>query len=199
MLRRCSRLLSAGMTLVELLVGVAIVGVLLAVATPSLTNMMERRRVVATAGEVASFFAQARSESAIQEGYRVHLHMEPVPASVGAFSCLRLSTAAVTDVCGCDRPASQLCAIGQGRLLREYVLPHASSVRFAVDETVARWGWSDYLVTFTRGAYPTDVSDIRIVVKGIKSNALLHVEFNNAGRVRTCSPDGSIGGFPACS
>lgn len=198
MARRSFCVAESGFTLVEMMAGVAIVGILLAVATPSLTAMLERQRVVATAGEVASFFAHARSESAIQS-YQVSLHMEPVPAAVGAFSCLRLSTTWHADTCRCDRPANKVCSLGQGRLLREYLLPHDSSVRFEVDRTVAKWGWIDYIVTFERGAYVTDVSDIRIIVKGVKTGARLHVEYNHAGRVRTCSPDGSIGGFPACS
>lgn len=192
------RLTLAGLTLVEMLVAVAIAGILLAVATPSLTNMMERRRVVAVAGEVASLFSQARSESALQTN-PIRLHMQPVPERVGAFSCLRMSTAEVGDTCRCDRAISKVCSIGSSALVREYLLPHSSSVRFSVDESVAQWGWVNYIVTIERGVYKTDVSNLRIVVKGVKSNAVLHVEYNHAGRVRTCSPDGSIGGFPACN
>lgn len=184
----------SGVTLVEMLIGVAVLGVLLAVAVPSLTAMMERRRVVAAAGEIASFFAQARTESAITD-YKVSLHMEPVTES--DHSCLRLSTHDDVDTCTCRREGSNLCSSGEARLLREFLLPRSSSVSFDVDPLV-KWGFDKYVVTFKRGTYPTDVKGLRIIVKGAKTNAKLHVEFNTAGRVRTCSPDGSIGGFPAC-
>lgn len=186
-----------GVTLVEMLIGVAIVGVLLAVAVPSLTAMLERRRVVAAAGEIASFFAQARTESAMTDD-KVLLHMEPVPAAVGDFSCLRLSAPGRggIDTCTCSRRSSDVCSVGKAKLLREFILPRSSSVRF--DATATGWGFDDYVVTFLRGLYTTDVKNLKIVVTGRKTNAQLRVEYNNAGRVRTCSPDGSIGGFPAC-
>ncbi|MFG6461160.1 Tfp pilus assembly protein FimT/FimU [Roseateles sp. DXS20W] len=185
----------SGVTLVEMLIGVAVLGVLLAVAVPSLTGMMERRRVVATAGEIASFFAQGRSESAVTDN-KVSLHMERVPAAVGEFSCLRLTTHRFVDTCTCNRRANDVCSVGDAKILREFILPRSSSVRF--EATATGWGFDHYAVTFQRGTYPTDVKNLMIVVTGIKTNAQLRVEYNNAGRVRTCSPDGSIGGFPAC-
>lgn len=186
----------SGVTLVEMLIGVAVLGVLLAVAVPSLTAMMERRRVVAAAGEIASFFAQARTESATTDE-KVSLHMEPVTSSVGEHSCLRLSTFDSIDSCTCSSAQSELCGFGGARLLREFILPRSSSVRFDVDPST-KWGLDKYVVTFLRGAYLTDVKGLKIIVKGTKTNAQLRVEYNHAGRVRTCSPDGSIGGFPAC-
>lgn len=194
MLRSTLNKRRAGLTLVEMLIGVAIVGILLAVAVPSLTAMLERRRVVAAAGEIASFFAQARTESAMIDD-KVTLHMEPVPATVGDFSCLRLSTSRAVDTCTCSRRSSDVCGVGKSKLLREFILPRSSSVSF---EASANWGFENNVVTFLRGLYTTDVKNLRIVVTGAKTNAQLRVEYNNAGRVRTCSPDGSMGGFPAC-
>jgi type IV fimbrial biogenesis protein FimT len=187
---------NVGVTLIEMLIGVAVVGVVLSVAVPSLTSLIERRRVVAAAGEIASFFAQARAESAVTAD-KISLHLEPVPANVGDFSCIRMSSHAQTDVCTCNRVASKLCSIGDGRLLREYLLPRSTSVRFDVNEN-AKWGFDNHTITFLRGAFPTEVSDVFVRVKGSRTGALLHVEFNHAGRVRTCTPDGSIGGFPSC-
>jgi type IV fimbrial biogenesis protein FimT len=188
---------SAGVTLIEMLIGVAVVGVVLAVAIPSLTSLIERRRVVAAAGEIASFFAQARAESAVTAD-KISLHLEPVPADVGDFSCIRMSSHATADTCRCNRAATKLCSVGYGRLLREYLLPRSSSVRFDVNEN-ATWGPVDnHMVTFSRGAFPTEVSNVFVRVKGERTGALLHVDFNHAGRVRICTPDGSIGGFPSC-
>ena len=186
----------SGVTLVEMLIGVAVVGVVLAVAIPSLTGLIERRRVVAAAGEIASFFAQASAESAVTKA-KISLHLEPVPTAVGDFSCIRMSSHSQFDFCTCDRVATKLCSFGYGRLLREYLLPRSTSVRFDVNEA-ALWGFDKYMVTFDRGTFQTDVSDVFVKVTGVRTGALLHVEYNQAGRVRTCSPDGSIGGFPPC-
>lgn len=185
-----------GVTLVEMLIGVAILGVLLAVAVPSLSNMMERRRVVAAAGEISSIFVQARSEATSLDD-RLNIHLQPVPASVGQFSCMRLSTDAVIDVCRCNRPADRVCSVGDGRLLREYLLPTDSSVTFSA---TGEWRPTmPYVVTFMRGKFVTDTNNVQVTVTGTRTQSKLRVDYINSGRVRTCSPDGSMSGFPVCT
>jgi len=186
----------AGVTLVEMLIGVAILGVLLALAVPSLSGLMERRRVVAAAGEIASMFVQARSE-ATSLNYGVNIHLQPVPASVGQFSCMRMSTDAAMDVCRCNRAADRVCSVGAGRLLREYLLPKDSSVTFA-----ATGEWRDttpYTVTFMRGKFFTDTNNVQVTVTGTRTQAKLRVDYINSGRVSICSPDGSMSGYPRCA
>ncbi|MGQ3050734.1 MAG: pilus assembly FimT family protein, partial [Roseateles sp.] len=55
--------INRGVGLIEILVAVAIVGVLLAAATPSLSDFMERRRVFAAAGDLSYLSACANSEA----------------------------------------------------------------------------------------------------------------------------------------
>lgn len=184
---------SAGVTLIEMLVGVAVLGVILAVATPSLSSFMERRRVVAAAGEVANMFAFARSEANVVAD-TLNMHMESVPESVGNFSCIRISTYSNSDTCGCNRALDEVCSIGAGHLLREYVLPR-NSVRF---DASGNWGFSGAVVAFKRDRHFTDVKNVRVTVTGIRTGAKLRVEYNNVGRVRICSPDGNFSGYPTC-
>ncbi|RYE79969.1 MAG: prepilin-type N-terminal cleavage/methylation domain-containing protein [Oxalobacteraceae bacterium] len=183
-----------GVTLVEMLVGVAVLGVLLAAAIPSMSSMIERRRVVAAAGEIANIFSQARSESTSLSN-KVNIHLEPVPAAIGDFSCVRLSTKPdAIDVCRCNRAAARVCSAGTGKLLREYLLPRDSSVTFAA---TGSWGAEQYVVTFSRGGF-SDSDNVQVLVTGTRTQAKLRVDYIRSGRVRTCSPDGSIGGFPVC-
>lgn len=188
-----------GVTLIEMLVGIAIVGIVVAAAAPSLSGMLERRRVIAAAGEIASIFAQARSES-VSLGTKVSLHMEPVPANVGDWSCVRLSTFAFGDTCRCNRPPERLCNVGAARVLREYLLPRDSSVTFTAD---ADWGTTNsYVLTLMKGRFLSDTMDtnnVQVTVVGTRTQAKLRVDYISSGRVRTCSPDGSIGGFPICT
>lgn len=186
-----------GVTLVEMMVGVAVLGIVLAAAIPSLTGMMERRRVIAAAGEIASIFAQGRSEST-SLGKKINIHLEPVPAGVGDFSCVRLSTGDGNDVCRCNRTRARVCSTGSGRLLREYLLPRDSSVTFSA---TGNWGMSPYVVTLMRGRYLSDASDsnnVQVTVVGTRTQAKLRVDYINSGLTRICSPDGSISGYPVC-
>jgi type IV fimbrial biogenesis protein FimT len=182
-----------GVTLVEMLITVAILGVVLAVAVPSFSDMIERRRVIAAAGEIANIFTYARSEANVLAD-KLTIHMEPVPSSVGDYSCIRVSTAKGLDTCQCD--VAKACAMGKGVLLREFVLPRDKSVSFKADGV-----WVPdrlYRVGFLRDTHMTDVQDVQVTVTGARTSAELRVEYNNAGRVRICSPSGTIGGFPVC-
>lgn len=187
-----------GVTLIEMLVGIAVIGILLAAAVPSMSGMLERRRVIAAAGEIASIFAQARSESA-SLGTKINVHLEAVPASVGDHSCVILSTGDGFDTCRCDRPPERVCSLGAGRRLREYLLPRDSSVTFTA---TGDWGSLDHVVTLMKGQYLNDATgdsnNVQVTVVGTRTKAKLRVDYINSGRVRTCSPDGSIGGFPIC-
>ena len=190
-MKRSRQSLRSGVTLVEMLVGVAVLGIIVAAAIPSLSSMMERRRVVAVAGEIASFFAQARAETLVLAN-TVTMHLEPVPSTLSQ-SCIRLTAENGIDTCSCSTAA---CGIGSAKVLREFLLPHSSSVRF---EAVGEWGpVFPYRVPFQRGNYRSDVNNVKITVTGMKTGAALRVEYINTGRVRICSPDGSWKGYAPC-
>jgi len=185
---------SRGVTLVELLVGVAIVGVLMAFAIPSISAMLERRRVAAAATEIASMFAFARSESNVMTDQQVSVHMEPVPASVGAYSCIRVSTGDAGDSCRCN--LKKVCPVG-GTLLREFLVQRDTSVSFEGNDPSAG-GFNAYVAQFRRGTYFTYAQTPQVTVTGNKTGAQLRVEANNVGRVAICSPQGSMSGYPVC-
>lgn len=58
---RCHR--SSGLTLIELLVTISILGILLAIAVPSFTSTMVRYQMDSVASDLAAFAAMARSEA----------------------------------------------------------------------------------------------------------------------------------------
>lgn len=181
-----------GFTLVELMVGVAIAGVLLAIATPSLAGLLERRRIIAVAEEVAGMFNYAKSETN-STGTKLTMNMQNSPD--GRSSCMRLVTASLLDTCRCDVAEADLCQGSSSTLLRELVVPQASGVSFAAS---ASWGPNSHTASFMRNRRFTEVQDLRIDVTGRRTGAKLRVEYTTVGRVRTCSPDGSIGGYPTC-
>lgn len=187
-----AKLNQLGLTLIEILIGVVVIGVILALATPSLTDLMERRRIVAVAGELAGLFSYAKSETNVV-GDDLTLHLEPM--TDGQASCARLVTLTLFDNCGCDKPAAEVCNTAS-KLVREFVLPVSTGVSFEASGT---WGVDPYVVSFARNRRYTEVNNVQVTVTGRRTGAQLRIEYNNVGRVRTCSPGGSIGGFPVCA
>lgn len=185
--------LRRGLTLVEVLVSVAVLGVIVAVASPSLTDMMERRRIVAAAGELAGIVNFAKSE-ANAVGDTLILHLEAMPGDQHS-SCARLVTQSQFDLCRCDTPAGMACTKGSSKLLREFLLPNSTGVSFAANGGMPGMGEQ---VAFERNTLQPTLQDFAITVTGKNTGAKLNVEYNAVGRVRTCSPDSSISGFPKC-
>lgn len=189
-----SHLHRSGLTLVEMLVAVAVLGVLLAVAIPSLVDMMERRRIAAVAGELAGIFNYAKSEANVFVSQdQLTLHLEPMTDMQA--SCARLVTASLFDNCSCGTASADVCS-QTSKMLRELIVPKDTGISF---EAAGDWGAMDSnVVYFSRNAHFNDVSNVRVTVKGQRTGAQLQIQYNSIGRVRTCSPGGTMSGYPAC-
>lgn len=187
-----------GLTLIEILVAVAIVGVVLAVATPSLSDLLERRRVIAAANEVADVIHFARSQPNVTAD-RVTLHFDRDPGNENSdkTSCVAVVTQSGNDKCKCYE--TPVCSNALSVLLRLYQLPNERGVSF--EAGAKSWGTSSKKNTlqFSRSQVVTDGSDIQVTVKGSRSGALLRLEINSLGRVRICSPNDSISGYGKCT
>jgi type IV fimbrial biogenesis protein FimT len=181
-----------GLTLIEILVVLAVVAVVLAVATPSLSGFLERRRVVAAANEVASVIHYARSEpNVIGDGVFLLFGHDPAEK----ISCVAVTTQYRTSTCSCHE--TPVCTGEDATLLRLYQIPNASGTSF--ETTAKSWGtYKKYRLVFSRNQFVTDASDVEVTVKGAKSGAMLRLEINSVGRVRICSPNDSISGYGIC-
>lgn len=184
-----------GLGLIELLIGVTVLGVLMAVAVPSLNNLIERRRVAAVASELSSMFNYAKTESGVI-GDRVLLHLEPDPR--GQMSCAVVSLNGPYDPCRCYNPPAQVCGGFPERSLRLFQLPKSDNVSF--EATASQWNpnTSAYVIGFARNGKPNVVRGLALTVTGRTTNAQLRVEYNDAGRIRVCSPNHSVSGYPTC-
>ena len=182
----------AGLTLVEILVGVAVLGILLAVAAPSMADLMDKRRVIAVAGEISGILAYTKAETNSTNALLV-IHLEP-DSNMSCASVVTLGGG--TDECQCYRSPVDICTGGTAKLLRLFQVPKSDGVKFVASAD----SWSgpvEYTVQFVREQLTTSAGNLRVDVTGRK--AKLRVEVNVAGRVRTCSPDGDISGYAKCA
>lgn len=190
--RRNASTRTSGLSLVELLVAVGVLGVVIAVAVPSMMDLMERRRVAAVAGEIVSIFNYAKAEANVLPD---PLTMNLQPHS--AYSCIRVNTSAAYDSCRCNVDPANACKAGSAVMLREFLLPKTASVSFAASGT-----WTPtkpYTLVFERNRFSADVSNVKVTVTGARTGATLRVDYNAAGRVSLCVPNGSMTGYPACA
>lgn len=188
--------LARGLGLVELMVAVAILGVLAGVAIPSLSDLMERRRVAAIAQELAGILNYARSETNVS-GDAVHVHLETDPE--GKVSCAMVNAqSGVHHRCKCYRQQENMCDGVPVPILRVFQIKNADGVSFEAAATRWRPNPLRNVLTFERGKYFPEISGVNITVTGRRTGAQMRVELNDANRVRTCSPNGSVSGFPTC-
>jgi type IV fimbrial biogenesis protein FimT len=181
-----------GVGLVEILIGILVVGVLVAAAIPSMTGFLERRRVIATANELTGILAYAKAETnVIGTGVTVNLQDDPT----GQMSCAAVGTASMMGFCRCYNAPSQVCS-GGSALLRLFQLPRSNGVRFQASATT--WG-ANQVVTFSRDSHAQLERDVKITVTGQRTGAQLRININDARMVSTCSPNGGIKGYPVCS
>lgn len=189
----CARL-PRGLGLVELLVGVAVLGVLAAVAMPAMSDFLERRRVVAVAGELMSILAYVKSETNNVVTGGLSLHLEDDPNN--QLSCAAVTTQTIGDDCKCYNSPAAICPTS-GKLLRLFQLPRSDSVAF--NATATAWGAVSQVATFNRKTHQQVEQDFRLTVTGLRTGVTLRIDMNEVGRVTICSPVGRLGGYPTCS
>jgi len=184
-----------GLGLVELMVAVAVTGVLMAVAVPWLGDMLERRRVSAVADELGSMFKLAASQANVV-GDRVTLHFEIDPNDTMSCALLISQPVGALDNCKCYRPAAQVCGASPNLVLRLFQLPKSDNVLF--EASADAWGGMAYRLGVARNSPDFKVTNLALTVTGKKTGAKLQVQYNTAGRIRTCTPNSSMSGYPAC-
>ena len=169
-----------GLTLLEIAIVVAITAIVAAAAAPSFTALIDARRLDSAATRLAADIQLARSEAIVRNRpLRLSLF-----TGAGA-SCWIVHSGSAAD-CRCSGDAGAVCD-ASARAIKGVVL--ASNERVSVAGNVASIAFDPLHGTST----PTGT--LRLV--GARGNAVHHV-INVVGRVRSCSPDAAVPGYPAC-
>ncbi|RTL39001.1 MAG: prepilin-type N-terminal cleavage/methylation domain-containing protein [Burkholderiales bacterium] len=181
-----------GITLIELMVAVAVLGVLLAVAAPSLSDLLERRRVAAVADELAGVLTYAKAETNATNS-QLFVRFDPDPNQ--SMSCAAVVTTSGLNRCRCYLSPTSVCPRTSSELLRLFQLPR-DHVRFSASAT--NWAGSPNYIIFEREQMGIQTQGFQLNVVGMRRGYALRVEVNTAGRVKICSPNGDMTGYATC-
>lgn len=183
----------SGLTLIEILVGLGVLAILLAVAVPSMADLLERRRVIAAAEEVAGVLTYAKAETNATSSVLI-TRFDPDPSA--KMSCAAVTTAAgLNSRCRCYYSPADICPNSAAQSLRLFQLP-LDHVKFSAAATT--WAGAANQIRFTREQMGVDTQGFHVDVVGLKKGYALRVDLNTAGRVKICSPAGDMTGFARC-
>jgi type IV fimbrial biogenesis protein FimT len=169
-----------GLTLIELAAVIAITAIVAAVALPDFSALITMRRLQGAAGSLAADLQFARTE-AIARNRSLRLTVR----AHGDASCWIVHTGAAGD-CDCAGAPVVACAPG-ATAIRSVVLPAAD--RVAVAANVGS------IVFDPLHGTSSPTGTLRLVDG--RGRAVHHV-VNVVGRVRSCSPAGTVAGYPFC-
>lgn len=179
-----------GFSVVELMVTLAILAILLVVAVPSFTGLMDQRRLKNQTEAIRDYFRIAKSEATRQSshstastGYKlVSATVNPTaPWLIG----LSNSTTACTDAASCQ--------INQANGAQTYLL--------RADEcsacTLTTGSGATVVMSFSmRGVLRNGANTITVTSPLGRS---LRIDVNAIGRTSICAPSGNVSGYATCS
>jgi type IV fimbrial biogenesis protein FimT len=175
-----------GFTIIEMMVVVAIAGLLAVLAAPSFTALLDRQRVRGAVSNLNVDIQYARSE-AVRKNAAVTVSFSPstTPWCYGIVDG--------TATCDCTTPGSCDLKAVSGDDFRNVAMtltPAVTWLGFTVDPR--QGGVSD----IGGGALPT--TNAIGFSSSTTTAAQVQLQLNALGRIVQCSPGGTLTGFPAC-
>lgn len=191
-----------GFTMVELLVVVAVLGVLLTLAAPSFSEFTKMQRMKSINAQVITDIQYARTE-AVSRNVPVHLRFQPATSTV-EMSCYVLYTTNANPVpprCDCRAAEGLRCTNAATAEIRTVQVPTSLSVLISATGNDAdnfsfdpRTGGMLYGAVDYTGPTPAEY----LVDVYIDSPRKLRDKVNLSGRVQACKPSGSTVPGAAC-
>lgn len=172
---------SHGGSLVEALVVVVIVSTLMAMAVPATTRLVETKRLEGLAVGLAMDIQFARGD-AVARNRPLRLRVQ----SDAGGSCYVLHTGSAGD-CICSSSGSSACSTSAQSVVKTVQLTTTEGVQLQSNVP-------SMLFDPHRGM----VSPTGSLTLSSQDGKRLRQIVNLLGRIRTCSPDGSVAGYPTC-
>lgn len=174
-----------GLTLIEMMVAVAILGIMAAIAWPSYQSSLARSRLTGAVEGLAQDMQLARSQS-MKDNCVVAVGFTPGSPSAWSYTLTKASSPA-----DCANP----CAAGAAGCT---TLRTVSGSEYKDVTLTSITGFSDNTVTFEPVRNTTNAAASAGVTLTGSNGTALKVELNAVGRVAICATSGS-GGYPTCS
>jgi type IV fimbrial biogenesis protein FimT len=180
-----------GFTVLELLIAVTVAGIILALALPNYTDVINKRAVTNTAEQVRTFVNLGRSQ-AVKLNEKVTVTM----TSNGGF-CVGMRNSVATEAavaCNCsDATAANYCQITEGGTTEAYVVDGASFENIGAPTLYDAGGGTVTSLSFTfdpvRGIVDADNDRAgAFVVESDNEKFALQVGVGLTGRVVVCVP-----------
>lgn len=193
-----------GFTLLELMIVIAVVGLILVVAAPSIKRYLEAQRLRSVSGELMGDLQFARTESVARArivGVRFGRDTTRTCYTVAAYSgtnCLAPGDAQIAS-CDCLLGPGSACS-GNWTELKTVTLPTSTAVRvnyIGISQSVAFDPTSGQLNYCDPNRVTGLPVQFRSTVTG-DTTAALEVQIAPAGRPRLCVTSGRVAGVPAC-
>jgi prepilin-type N-terminal cleavage/methylation domain-containing protein len=174
-----------GLTMIELLVVVAVIGVLVALTAPSMRDLISKQRVAGINAELVTDLQFARSEAA-RRNRRVFVKLDPVQR------CYVIYTDVATGNCDCSRtPGVDVCTGEAGREeIKTVKVPASNGISLAASSATGP------IIRFEQLSGLPLPTEFEVTVSG--THAQLRTFVNPTGRPSVCSPDSSVNGVATC-
>ncbi|MDT8998722.1 hypothetical protein RQP53_05505 [Paucibacter sp. APW11] len=173
-----------GVGIVEVLATLAIVGILLAVAAPSFSDFLDRRRVEAATTEFASDIAFSKA--------LIASNTTNINLSIGS-ACYSVAFFAGNTTCPCEPPIPNICLVSPtAQAQTQKTVQKTNGIRFSTSPQVQS---NQRIIAIQASEVLPQPAYVEIT--GARSNSL-RVEIGPVGRVRICSVSGNFSGYPTC-
>lgn len=173
--RRCS-----GLTLIEVLIGIALLAVVLALVAPSIRDLIAAQRVRSVNAELVTDLQYARSE-AVRRSIDVLVYFRTGTAS----TCYTISAA--SEVCNCLLGPGRACS-NPAREIKTVSVSRRIGIEVSASAPSITYNFSD--------GRPS-ISNLEVTVNSPERGALKTVT-NAAGRPSVCSPGGAFREVQPC-
>lgn len=191
------RSMPRGVSLIEMVVVVAVLGIVLAVAAPSFTDYIHRKRVEGVAAELVSDIQLLRSQALMkpsatvrnERGVATALNATIRVGTGTAQTCYILFWEVASHGCSCNQSPGTACVKSFAEIKTVH-LPKAAALTVSTDA-------ADRSGRFQAGTPTFAPHGFAVTISGSRPGSL-RVTVDGLGRVSTCTPDGGIPNYATC-